>query len=201
MQHHRFLPGILFSSAAIAAFSFAACGGNVVLDGNTGNGGAGGGAGNTNTNTTSTGGATTVNPVGGSTGDAGSIGEGGGTVACPGTLTYCPDGGCYDLFNDPSHCGSCDIACDFGATCQGGGCVQPTCVPCGEYITNGGELCGGQSQMFYDALINCVCAGKCLAQCSDNVCAGSNITIDCQNCVVDTVAGCGNEFNECANDF
>ena len=44
-------------------------------------------------------------------------------------------------------------------------------------------------------------AGACKDVCLDNVCAGMDVTTDCQNCVIDSAAGCGMEFGECSNDF
>jgi len=102
----------------------------------------------------------------------------------------CGDGVCQ-----PGEDASCPADC--GAAC----------VTCGELITNGGDtsqLCANgmpSSVDLYTALIDCVCTGACAALCGDNVCAGANVTAECQTCVLDTAAGCGNEFNECANDI
>ncbi|MFO0591878.1 MAG: hypothetical protein U0441_30305 [Polyangiaceae bacterium] len=199
MQRSPFLPVVLFFTAAFGVFTFGACGGNVVLDGNTGVGGAGASAGAAGTNGS---GGNTVNPSGGSTGDAGSVGVGGATIepSCPPGWELCGDI-CVDLTTNPNYCGSCFNPCGGGESCVDGICQSPSCVTCAEYITNGGTLCDGLSQKIYDSLINCVCAGKCIAQCSDNVCTGNNVTADCQNCVLDTANGCGNEFNECSNDL
>jgi hypothetical protein len=78
------------------------------------------------------------------------------------------------------------------------------CVTCAEAVTdnpNGFPVCEGVSSELYDSLVSCVCADECAFQCADNVCSGNDITSECQECVVDTVNGCGNQFNECSNDF
>ncbi|MBK8254107.1 MAG: hypothetical protein IPK82_15755 [Polyangiaceae bacterium] len=90
-----------------------------------------------------------------------------------------------------------------GTTSSGGsgGTGGSACVGCGEFVTTGeGTLCDA-SQALYDDLVACVCTGACMDVCTDNLCAGGDITADCQTCVGDTVAGCGNEFNTCANDI
>lgn len=199
MQRSRFLPAVLFFTAAFGGFSFAACGGNVVLDGgntSTSTGGSGGASGSAGQ------GGNTVNPVGGSTGDAGSVGVGGSTIepGCPPGYSLCGDI-CTDTSSDPANCGFCGNWCGNGASCVQGNCVIQSCVGCAEYISGGGDICPGQSTDIYNTMAECICAGKCIAQCATNVCNGSDITAECQTCVTDTVNGCGNEFNECANDL
>ncbi|MFO0758625.1 MAG: hypothetical protein U0359_19180 [Byssovorax sp.] len=88
----------------------------------------------------------------------------------------------------------------------GGGGGGPACVSCAAAITPGANpdnlpVCDGTSKDLYDALTQCTCMGACMDVCSDNVCMGSDVSADCQTCVTDTAAGCGNEFNECSNDF
>lgn len=88
-----------------------------------------------------------------------------------------------------------------GSTGGTGGTGGAACVGCGEFVTTGeGTLCEA-SQALYDDLVACVCTGACMDVCTDNICAGGDISADCQTCVGDTVAGCGNEFNTCANDI
>ncbi len=88
-----------------------------------------------------------------------------------------------------------------GTTATGGGGAGggPTCLTCAEYITEDGELCEGSVET-YNALADCTCAGACMDICGDNVCAGMDPTAECQGCVLDTAAGCGNEYQACAND-
>lgn len=128
----------------------------------------------------------------------------GTTVACPGSLSPC-GGDCVDLGFDPQNCGGCGAVCPSGQACAAGTCVAPPCVGCAEYITadlnpDGLPLCDASASL-YDALASCICAGKCIAQCTDNICTGTDPTGACQSCVGDTVNGCGLEFNDCANDI
>ncbi len=226
MRSKSLFPGALFFSVAFVAFGFVACNGNVIIDngscpsgtkscgglcvelatdedncGSCGNlcadgvtciSGACGGI----TNTGGTGGGS-----GGSNPTGGVAGGGGTTSVCPPGYSLCGDL-CADLQNDPYNCGSCNNYCSSGV-CDAGSCVlPPDCVGCGEFISGGGgELCPGLSEKLYDTLVNCICADQCVALCSDNVCSGTNITDACQNCVLDTVNGCGNSFNECSNDI
>lgn len=158
----------------------------MIVDG-PGDGGTGGGTGGTIIGTGGT-------PV--------TTGQGGTTLVCPDYLTNCNNNYCADLTSDPTNCGACGAICADGAICEQGSCVfPPDCVTCGQFITDGtGELCGTSAGL-YNALVDCVCAGKCVYQCSDNICGGQQASDACINCIQDTVQGCGNEFNECANDF
>ncbi len=100
-----------------------------------------------------------------------------------------------------------------GATGGSGGATGGTggstgCMTCGDFITNGSDpamLCTDNgppsSSDLYGALGDCTCAGACADKCADSVCAGMTISDACLSCVQDTAAGCGNEFNECANDI
>ncbi len=47
------------------------------------------------------------------------------TPACPEGLTWCGEGDCADLFNNPERCGGCDHACDAGLSCIAGVCRTP----------------------------------------------------------------------------
>ncbi len=76
-------------------------------------------------------------------------------------------------------------------------------LTCAEVVTNGGSenLCDGtDAAKAFDDLSACTCAGACATDCGDNVCAGMDASAECQTCVVDTVAGCGTEFNTCSNN-
>ncbi|MBK8257845.1 MAG: hypothetical protein IPK82_34905 [Polyangiaceae bacterium] len=84
------------------------------------------------------------------------------------------------------------INIDYAGNCQG----------CGEYISSGNPakpLCSG-SEFLYNNLVTCICDGACSAQCQ-TLCQGGDVTKECQGCVADSGAGCGNEFNACGNDF
>lgn len=90
-----------------------------------------------------------------------------------------------------------------GGTAGGGGSAG--CVSCAEFITDGLNpdmlpTCDGTSTDLYDALADCTCNGACTDLCTDNICAGDAATQECLDCIQDTAAGCGAEFNECAND-
>ncbi len=187
------LPGALalFASSSLA-FALTACGGNVIVDNSSGGSGAGGGSGGVATGGTTSPTTTTSTPTLTTA-----------TLDCPPGYTPCNNSYCADFANDSTNCGGCGAICSSGTYCQGGICVYPPdCVSCGQFITEGqGTLCPGTSQDLYDSLVNCVCAGVCAFQCSDNICTGQMATDPCLNCVQDTVNGCGNEFNECANDF
>jgi hypothetical protein len=129
----------------------------------------------------------------------------GTTIACPSGATQCGDG-CYYLASDHENCGTCGYSCFDDEECIGGTCSSGSCVTCAEFITpgsspDGAPLCEGLSQELYEVLVECVCNGQCLPQCGDNACAGADLTPECQDCVTDTVNGCGNEFSECANDL
>ncbi len=54
----------------------------------------------------------------------------------------CCNAECFDLANDPAHCGHCDHACDQDAPyCEDGRCVQPSCAASCEDATCCGEAC------------------------------------------------------------
>lgn len=227
MRSKSFFPGGLFFAVAFAAFAFVACNGNVIVDNGpcpSGEKACDGVCVDTATDYSNCGacgvvcngktacingacGGVTSNPSGTGGGSAGSNPTGGSSVGgatpgCPPGYSLCGDL-CTDLYSDPYNCGACGNYCGQNGYCDGGGCViPPDCVTCGEFISgSGANLCPGPSEDLYNTLVNCVCAGSCIAQCQDNACAGSDITPECQDCVVDTVNGCGNEFNECANDI
>lgn len=131
-------------------------------------------------------------------------------VSCPADCGYCGDGVCSPDETDwcTDDCGVCgDGVCQPGEEASCPGDCSAACMPCGEFITNGvdvSQLCtsGMPSSLdLYANLTECVCNGACAAPCADNVCSGINISAACQTCVLDTVAGCGNEFNECSNDI
>jgi hypothetical protein len=101
-----------------------------------------------------------------------------------------------------------------GAGGAGGTMVQCYEGKCAEYVTTNWEedFCDDNpSKATYDALAQCTCdfdmnpatGGKCSTQCANEACAGKEVVSggECQKCIVDTAAGCGNEFNTCANDF
>lgn len=83
----------------------------------------------------------------------------------------------------------------------GAGGASP-CVRCAEAISGGdtSSLCPSSQELF-DLLAECmckgVCAGVCAAECSSAVPAG----MECQQCLTDSMMGCGAQFDACANDL
>lgn len=116
------------------------------------------------------------------------------------TLTLAAVAGCDDGSSTNSGGTGGATGGTGGAT---GGAGGAACETCGEYVTlqDGGDICAGTSTDLYNALADCICAGACKDLCTDSICAGTDISTDCQNCVIDTAAGCGNEFGECSNDI
>ena len=47
------------------------------------------------------------------------------TPICTEGLSWCGEGDCADLFNDPARCGACDTPCDGGLPCIAGVCREP----------------------------------------------------------------------------
>jgi hypothetical protein len=97
---------------------------------------------------------------------------------------------------------------------MGGAMVKCYEGKCAEYITVNPEedFCDDNpSKATYDALAQCTCdldmnpatGGKCATQCADEACAQKPVVSggECEKCITDTAAGCGNEFNMCSNDF
>jgi hypothetical protein len=74
--------------------------------------------------------ASTADPMGHSAGTGYDLVTGWGSpqctlipeLACP---TTCGTGRCVNLDTDPTHCGSCTVACSFGFTCAAGQCLHP----------------------------------------------------------------------------
>ena len=128
-------------------------------------------------------------------------------LSCIDDCGYCGDGYCgpdEDEFSCVSDCGYCgDGYCGPGETTNNcpGDCGSE-CSTCAEYLTEGGpDLCAGESTDLYDAVVICVCEGACMAACGDNACQGIEMTIECQDCILDSNTGCGNEYAACANDI
>jgi hypothetical protein len=122
----------------------------------------------------------------GSGGSGGSGGEGGAGVGASGGGGSGAEGGAG------------------GTTATGGGGAGggTACYTCAEYITATDEtpLCEPSVET-YNALADCTCAGNCMDICGDNICAGMDPSAECQGCILDTAAGCGNEYQACANDL
>lgn len=125
---------------------------------------------------------------------------------------YCGDGYC-GAYEDASSCGADCGSCGDGicADDEWGTCTADcaeACMSCGEFLTNGtglDQLCTDNgppsSYDLYAAWVDCACFGACAEACADNVCQGGTATDACVTCILSTSTGCGNEFNECANDL
>jgi hypothetical protein len=76
------------------------------------------------------------------------------------------------------------------------------CQTCADALDNGqlpvADVCPGQSQSVYDALVFCLCASVCAGACSDNLCTNNGITDECGECVQ---TSCLSQLQDCANDF
>ena len=206
MRSKRFLSSALFFLAAASVFSFVACDGNIVLDNGSCDAGkksCDGVCADVKSDADNCGACGVVCDTGVACVNSkcgGDTGGSGGSAPCaslPGTSS-CPDG-CFDLYSDPLHCGACDTACDQNEICEGQ-CLGEGCVTCAGYA-EGANPCSTETVGLYDALIECTCAGACIAVCQDNVCAGQTATADCQSCVIDTMNGCGVAFQACSNDI
>lgn len=74
------------------------------------------------------------------------------------------------------------------------------CVTCSAHLSGDGfgDLCPSSSSL-HDELVSCVCEQKCVIPC-EGFCAGSETTADCQDCILDSNQGCGEQYNDCASD-
>lgn len=106
----------------------------------------------------------------------------------PGLGTFCNGSsgvGCFDLLNDPAHCGLCGTACAAGQTCQGGRCTgSGNCTPncagkaCG--ADNGcGDICAlGSCPSGQTCRNDGVCvAGGCNPACGYNTTCQGNVCV------------------------
>jgi hypothetical protein len=112
---------------------------------------------------------------------------------CDAGLTLC-NGFCVDLLSDVVNCGSCEVVCGVGLTCQGGGCAE-VIQPCAAWQTDCGGVC---VDLVTDAL-NCgVCGLECAygESCAGGACQSACATglSMCNGVCVDTAtdpANCG----------
>ncbi len=92
-----------------------------------------------------------------------------------------------------------------GATGTGGAAACDPKYRCADAIDpmdgDPTKLCEGPAAVLYDAFAACSCTGACKAACGDNACAmpSTPASAACTMCLQDIVAGCGKEFNDCAN--
>lgn len=93
-----------------------------------------------------------------------------------------------------------------GSASGGGGTGGSACVTCGDFITNGGTLCDGDSTDIFYALLDCKCANSCATACSDYCADPANVAPDttCITCGADGTdvdPSCDAAFSECANNI
>jgi hypothetical protein len=94
--------------------------------------GASGGFGASGGSAPGGGGAGGTSQSGGAAGSSGAAGAGGTPVPCANGQSRC-GADCFDLTQDPLHCGGCDTQCATGEVCQNGICASaPDChtTPC-----------------------------------------------------------------------
>jgi hypothetical protein len=77
---------------------------------------------------------------------------------------------------------------------------------CAEALTGSdgdpSKLCDGTlAAKLYDVLVQCICADVCAIECGNNACAGDEASTPCKTCIGDPAQGCGNQFNDCANNL
>jgi hypothetical protein len=64
------------------------------------------------------------------------------------------------------------------------------------------KLCDGTVHAkLYDALVQCICVDTCQVECAGSVCTSGSPSSTCSACIQNTMSGCGNPFNACANDI
>ena len=103
------------------------------------------------------------------------------------TCEMCGGSSCVELSSDPSHCGSCDVACPAGAACEAGQCM------CGPGLAACGTLCvDTQANASHCGGCDKTCPTGALCNVGECVCASGLEA--CGNVCVDTssdVAHCG----------
>jgi len=87
-----------------------------------------------------------------------------------------------------------------GVGAQGAG-GSGTCATCLEFILDPEppSLCE-MSVPIYEAYSQCKCLGACKTACADS-CATQNSSTECDNCMTDTINGCGTENLACVDDL
>jgi hypothetical protein len=112
--------------------------------------------------------------------------------------------------------GMCEAVVEPACYDKNPGCAEyitdaPTKPWCDEVVPDPTPGVTNPSYELYQKLSLCTCGdpfnpalvGKCEDQCKDEACAGNANMAGgaCVMCIQDTMAGCGNEFNACANDL
>ncbi len=80
------------------------------------------------------------------------------------------------------------------------------CLSCSEALVDGDanstDVCvNGTSDTAYAAYRDCCVFGACQAQCGGDQCFGAQTFVLCQNCLANTVDGCGTELMACSADL
>jgi len=88
-------------------------------------------------------------------------------VTCPGTMTLCTDGVCYDTQQFHDHCGNCNTACQTTEYCGKGHCCA-----------TGTEWCGSSCIDVYSDTSNC---GACGNACPQNYSCVNGACTTCSN--------------------
>jgi len=127
---------------------------------------------------------------------------------CEAGLAYCParqitvgfdnqpyelPAGCYDLFSDRDHCGSCDSTCPTTVGCYGGECTLPPCEA-GRSQCDGAGCVDLLSDPNHCGACDIVCAAGEVCQdgvCGPNTTCATGLTFcPAKTDVVDHPAGC-----------
>jgi len=111
---------------------------------------------------------------------------------------------CYDLDNDPRHCGTCDRSCGDGGQCLGGDCLcADSTTDCGAYCadtSSDDHNCGGCGRHCYESEVcvnsECVC-GAGFMLCEDDCTDVMTDPDDCGDCGHSCETGEVCELGEC----
>ena len=91
------------------------------------------------------------------------------------------------------------VSSDFAASCDNG-ISSPACISCSAALDdNVTDICA-ESIPLYEAWAACVCEDSCAPFCGDNLCIGNEETQECQECMLDTNGGCGEQLIACLDD-
>ena len=125
-------------------------------------------------------------------------------VECPDGFTDC-SGECFDLNNDPNHCGTCDTICDFdnaAALCVDGNCVMSDCSE-GFADCNTDDADGCEAKL--GTVDNCSgCGDVCVydhatAECVDSVCQMGECDAGWGDCENGDADGCETDITTAEN--
>lgn len=82
---------------------------------------------------------------------------------------------------------------------------EPSCFHCAQAIENTSSSQGGvcpESKKLLALVVDCVCNGPCVSVCAENFCQPfTDPSPECLSCIADPAAGCGVDFEQCANDI